>query len=116
MTGKFSLDKEKIRVLLLEGMHQSAVKTFTDVGYTNIEYLKTALDDADLEKKIRDAHIIGIRSRTQLTREVLKKANKLFAIGCYSIGTNQVDLPAAKQLGIPVFNAPFSIPGRWQNW
>jgi len=108
MTGKFSLDKEKIRVLLLEGMHQSAVKTFTDAGYTNIEYLKTALDDADLEKKIRDAHIIGIRSRTQLTREVLKKAKKLFAIGCFSIGTNQVDLPAAKQLGIPVFNAPFS--------
>ncbi len=108
MTGKFSLDKEKIRVLLLEGMHQSAVKTFTDVGYTNIEYLKKALDDADLEKKIRDAHIIGIRSRTQLTREVLKKANKLFAIGCFSIGTNQVDLQAAKQLGIPVFNAPFS--------
>jgi len=108
MTGKFSLDKEKIRVLLLEGMHQSAVKTFTDTGYTNIEYLKTALDDADLEKKIRDAHIIGIRSRTQLTHEVLKKAKKLFAIGCFSIGTNQVDLPAAKQLGIPVFNAPFS--------
>jgi D-3-phosphoglycerate dehydrogenase len=108
MTGKFSLDKEKIRVLLLEGMHQSAVKTFTDAGYTNIEYLKTALDDADLEKKIRDAHIIGIRSRTQLTRDVLKKAKKLFAIGCFSIGTNQVDLPAAKQLGIPVFNAPFS--------
>lgn len=108
MTGKFSLDKEKIRVLLLEGMHQSAVKTFTDAGYTNIEYLKTALDDADLEKKIRDAHIIGIRSRTQLTRDVLKKAKKLFAIGCFSIGTNQVDLPAAKHLGIPVFNAPFS--------
>ena len=108
MTGKFSLDKEKIRVLLLEGMHQSAAKTFTDAGYTNIEYLKTALDDADLEKKIRDAHIIGIRSRTQLTRDVLKKAKKLFAIGCFSIGTNQVDLPAAKQLGIPVFNAPFS--------
>lgn len=108
MTGKFSLEKEKIRVLLLEGMHQSAVKTFTDAGYTNIEYLKTALDDADLEKKIRDAHIIGIRSRTQLTRDVLKKAKKLFAIGCFSIGTNQVDLPAAKQLGIPVFNAPFS--------
>ena len=108
MTGKFSLEKDKIRVLLLEGMHQSAVKTFTDAGYTNIEYLKTALDDADLEKKIRDAHIIGIRSRTQLTRDVLKKAKKLFAIGCFSIGTNQVDLQAAKQLGIPVFNAPFS--------
>ena len=108
MTGKFSLDKEKIRVLLLEGMHQSAVQSFKSSGYTNIEYLKTALDDAELEKKIKDAHIVGIRSRTQLTSEILRKAKKLFAIGCYSIGTNQVDLKAAKILGIPVFNAPFS--------
>ena len=108
MEAKYSLGKDKIRVLLLEGMHQSAVKAFNDAGYTNIEYLKTALDDAELERKIKDAHIIGIRSRTQLTREVLKKAKKLMAIGCYSIGTNQVDLKSAKQLGIPVFNAPFS--------
>jgi len=108
MDAKYSLGKDKIRVLLLEGMHQSAVQALNDAGYTNIEYLKTALDDADLERKIKDAHIIGIRSRTQLTRDVLKKAKKLMAIGCYSIGTNQVDLQAAKQLGIPVFNAPFS--------
>lgn len=108
MTAKYSLEKNKIRVLLLEGMHQSAVKAFGEAGYTNIEYLKTALDEADLERKIKDAHIIGIRSRTQLTREILKKAKKLMAVGCYSIGTNQVDLQAAKQLGIPVFNAPFS--------
>jgi len=108
MTTKFSLDKNKIRVLLLEGMHESAVNSFREAGYTNIEYLKTALDEADLEKKIKDAHIVGIRSRTQLTREILKKAKKLMAVGCYSIGTNQVDLLAAKQFGIPVFNAPFS--------
>jgi D-3-phosphoglycerate dehydrogenase len=108
MVKKFSLDKNKIQVLLLEGIHESAVKAFKEAGYTNIEYLKTALDGAELEHKIKDVHIIGIRSRTNLTPEILKKAKKLFAIGCYSIGTNQVDLQAAKNSGIPVFNAPFS--------
>lgn len=108
MAKKFSLNKNKIRVLLLEGIHQSAVNAFGEAGYTNIEYLKTALDGDELVRKIKDAHIIGIRSRTQLTPEILKKAKKLFAIGCFSIGTNQVSLNAAKQLGIPVFNAPFS--------
>jgi len=108
MVRKFSLDKNKIRVLLLEGIHKSAVTTFNESGYTNVEYLKTALDADELEKKIKDIHIIGIRSRTQLTPELLKKAKRLFAIGCFSIGTNQVDLAAAKEFGIPVFNAPFS--------
>ena len=108
MVKKFSLDKNKIQVLLLEGIHESAVKSFKNAGYTNVEYLKTALDGAELEQKIKNAHIIGIRSRTNLTPEILKKAKKLFAIGCYSIGTNQVDLKAAKNSGIPVFNAPFS--------
>jgi len=89
-------------------MHESAVISFREAGYSNIEYLKTALDYADLEKKIKDVHIVGIRSRTQLTRDILKKAKKLMAVGCYSIGTNQVDLISAKQFGIPVFNAPFS--------
>lgn len=108
MVKKFSLDKNKIQVLLLEGIHESAVKAFKNAGYTNVEYLKTALDGAELEQKIKNVHIIGIRSRTNLTPEILRKAKKLFAIGCYSIGTNQVDLKAAKNLGIPVFNAPFS--------
>ncbi len=108
MTKKFSLDKNKIRVLLLEGIHESAVTAFKEAGYTNIEYIKTALDADELEKKIKNIHILGIRSRTNLTQEILKKAKKLFAVGCYSIGTNQVDLMSAKQLGIPVFNAPFS--------
>lgn len=93
---------------MLEGIHESAVRTFTSAGYTSIEYLKGALDGAELEHKIRNAHIVGIRSRTLLTSEVLKKAPKLFAVGCFSIGTNQVNLEAAKKLGIPVFNAPFS--------
>ncbi|MCF6333410.1 MAG: phosphoglycerate dehydrogenase [Draconibacterium sp.] len=108
MVKKFSLDKNKIRVLLLEGIHESARNDFKEAGYTNVEYIKTALGPDELEQKIKDVHIIGIRSRTKLTREILKKAKKLFAVGCFSIGTNQVDLISAKQFGIPVFNAPFS--------
>ena len=97
MVKKFSLDKNKIRVLLLEGIHESAVNSFNFEGYTNVEYFKKALDGEDLEKKLKNVHIVGIRSRTQMTEEILKKAKKLFAIGCYSIGTNQVNLDAAKK-------------------
>jgi D-3-phosphoglycerate dehydrogenase len=108
MEKKFSLNKKDINVLLLEGIHQSSIDFFTESGYTNIDYFKRALDEKELEEKIKKAHIIGIRSRTNLTKEVLLKAKKLFSIGCFSIGTNQVNLKAAKHLGIPVFNAPFS--------
>lgn len=103
-----SLQKDKIRFLLLEGVHDNALKTLNAAGYTNIEYIKSALDEAELIEKIKDAHFVGIRSRTQLTRKVLQAAEKLIAIGCYCIGTNQVDLDAALELGIPVFNAPYS--------
>lgn len=103
-----SLQKDKIRFLLLEGVHDNALKTLNAAGYTNIEYIKSALDEAELIEKIKDAHFVGIRSRTQLTRKVLEAADKLIAIGCYCIGTNQVDLDAALELGIPVFNAPYS--------
>lgn len=105
---KFSLAKDKIKILLLEGLHQSAVQTFKNQGYSNIEYLKTSLPEEELIEKIRDVHFIGIRSRTQLTAKVLTAADKLAAIGCFCIGTNQVDLAAALERGIPVFNAPFS--------
>jgi len=108
MAKKLSLDKKYIKVLLLEGIHESSAGSFRAAGYTNVEYLKTALDGPELEQKLKDVHIVGIRSRTQLTQQVLQKAGKLFAVGCFSIGTNQVDLQWAKQLGIPVFNAPFS--------
>jgi D-3-phosphoglycerate dehydrogenase / 2-oxoglutarate reductase len=108
MAKKLSLDKKYIKVLLLEGIHESSAGSFKAAGYSNVEYLKTALDGPELEQKLKDVHIVGIRSRTQLTQQVLQKAGKLFAIGCFSIGTNQVDLQSAKQLGIPVFNAPFS--------
>ncbi|MDX1693664.1 MAG: phosphoglycerate dehydrogenase [Ketobacteraceae bacterium] len=106
--SKTSLDKSKIRILLLEGLHQTAVDNFEKNGYTNIEYLKTSLPEDELKAKIADAHFVGIRSRTQLTEEIFAAANKLIAVGCFCIGTNQVDLNAALIRGIPVFNAPFS--------
>jgi D-3-phosphoglycerate dehydrogenase len=106
--GKVSLAKDKIKILLLEGVHQSAIEEFKSKGYTNIDYVKASLSDAELKQRIADVHFIGIRSRTQLTDDVLSHANKLVAIGCFCIGTNQVDLAAAQIRGIPVFNAPFS--------
>ncbi len=103
-----SLDKSKIRILLLEGVHQTAVDTLSEAGYSNIEYIKTALTEEDLIEKIKDAHFVGIRSRTQLTRKVFSEAKKLVAVGCFCIGTNQVDLAAAQENGVVVFNAPYS--------
>ncbi|PCK05805.1 MAG: phosphoglycerate dehydrogenase [Alteromonadaceae bacterium] len=106
--GKTSLDKSKIKFLLLEGLHQSSVESLRQAGYTNIEYVSSALPDDELKAQIKDAHFVGIRSRTQLTQEVLECASKLIAVGCFCIGTNQVDLKAAEKLGIAVFNAPYS--------
>ncbi|GAB3112372.1 phosphoglycerate dehydrogenase [Aestuariicella hydrocarbonica] len=106
--AKTSLDKSKIRFLLLEGVHQSAVTTLEQSGYTNVEYLKTAVPEDELIEKIKDAHFVGIRSRTQLTRRVFENAPKLIAVGCFCIGTNQVDLKAAQEHGVAVFNAPYS--------
>lgn len=106
--SKTSLDKSKIKFLLLEGVHQSAVNTLNAAGYTNIEYLKTALGEDELVEKIQDAHFVGLRSRTQLTRRVFENAPKLIAAGCFCIGTNQVDLKAAQEHGVAVFNAPYS--------
>jgi D-3-phosphoglycerate dehydrogenase len=103
-----SLEKSKIKFLLLEGVHQSAVDTLTASGYTNIEYHKAAVNEDELIEKIKGAHFVGIRSRTQLTRRVFDAADKLVAVGCFCIGTNQVDLVAAQENGIVVFNAPFS--------
>jgi len=106
--SQLSLDKAKIRFLLLEGVHKNALDVLSANGYTNIEYLRGALDEDALIEKIKDAHFIGIRSRTQLTEKVFAAANKLIAVGCFCIGTNQVNLKAAMQRGIPVFNAPYS--------
>ncbi|MFZ7202702.1 phosphoglycerate dehydrogenase [Avibacterium avium] len=108
MSAKVSLDKSKIKFVLLEGVHKNAVDVLNAAGYTNIEYHKKALEPEELKEVIKDAHFLGIRSRTHLTADVLECANKLIAVGCFCIGTNQVDLEAAKMRGIPVFNAPFS--------
>ncbi|HMV61355.1 MAG TPA: phosphoglycerate dehydrogenase, partial [Agitococcus sp.] len=106
--SQLSLDKAKIRFLLLEGVHKNALDVLSNNGYTNIEYLRGALDEDALIEKIKDVHFLGIRSRTNVTEKVLAAANKLISIGCFCIGTNQVNLKAAMEKGIPVFNAPYS--------
>ena len=103
-----SLEKSKIKFLLLEGVHPSAAETLQKCGYNNIEQHKKALPAEELKAAIAGAHFVGIRSRTQLTEEVFEAAKKLVAVGCFCIGTNQVDLIAATLRGITVFNAPFS--------
>ncbi len=108
MSKEYSLGKDKIRILLLEGIHKSAEIFFNANGYSNIESIPETPDEHTLRGKIENANIIGIRSRTNLTNELLHSAPKLLAVGCFSIGTNQVDGRAARLLGIPVFNAPFS--------
>jgi D-3-phosphoglycerate dehydrogenase len=103
-----SLAKEKIKILLLEAPHKNAAQLFNENQYTNVEYQKDSFEEDELIEKIKDVHLLGIRSKTNITDNILRHANKLIAIGCYSIGTNQVDLISAKLKGIPVFNAPFS--------
>ena len=103
-----SLEKSKIRFLLLEGVHRSAVEILEKCGYSNIEQHKKALPPEELKAAIADAHFVGIRSRSQLTEEIFEAAKKLVAVGCFCIGTNQVDLQAATRRGVVVFNAPFS--------
>lgn len=103
-----SLQKQKIKFLLLEGVHQSAINNLRAAGYENIEYHEGALSTEELIAVMPDVHFIGIRSRTYLSEKVLAAAEKLIAIGCFCIGTNQVDIQAAAKRGIPVFNAPFS--------
>lgn len=103
-----SLDRQRIKFVLLEGIHESAVRTLRRAGYSNLETYATALEGQQLIDTIRDASFVGIRSRTQLTSEVIQAAERLLAIGCFCIGTNQVDLDAAMWRGIPVFNAPYS--------
>jgi len=105
---KTSFPKQDIRVLLLEGVSQTAIDVFTAAGYSQIELHSKALPEDELKARIAEAHIVGIRSRTQLSADVLANAKRLMAVGCFCIGTNQVDLEAAELAGIPVFNAPYS--------
>ena len=106
--AKVSLEKNKIKILLLEGLHPSSVEVLQAAGYTNITYHKGSLPEEELIEAVKDVHFIGIRSRTNLTEEVINAAEKLVAIGCFCIGTNQVNLDAEAKRGVPVFNAPFS--------
>jgi D-3-phosphoglycerate dehydrogenase len=101
-----SFPKNQIKVLLLENIHPLAVELFTKEGY-QIESVASALSEEALKEKIKDVHVLGIRSKTQITEAILKEGHKLLTLGCFCIGTNQVDLKAANELGIPVFNAPF---------
>ncbi len=105
---KTSFPRQDIKVLLLEGVSRTAVDVFERAGYSNIEYHEKSLPEAQLLERIADAHIVGLRSRTQLTAQVLRHAKRLIAAGCFCIGTNQVDLGEAERLGVPVFNAPYS--------
>ncbi|HXD36938.1 MAG TPA: phosphoglycerate dehydrogenase [Rhodanobacter sp.] len=103
-----SYPRQDIKVLLLEGVSASAVEVFHRAGYSQVELHAKSLPEDELKRRIGEAHIIGIRSRTQLTDEVLAHAKRLIAVGCFCIGTNQVNLGAARQAGVPVFNAPYS--------
>ncbi len=105
---KTSFPRSDIKVLLLEGVSQTAVDSFTQAGYTQIEYHQKSLPEAELARAVADAHIVGIRSRTQLTAPIFENARRLLGVGCFCIGTNQVALDAAQARGIPVFNAPYS--------
>jgi D-3-phosphoglycerate dehydrogenase / 2-oxoglutarate reductase len=105
---QLSLAKDKIRLLLLEGVNDSAVEMIKAAGYSSVERIPKALDGEALLEAVKGVHILGIRSRTQITAEVLDAADRLIAIGCFNVGTNQVDLDAACRIGVPVFNAPFS--------
>lgn len=103
-----SYPKENIKILLLEGIHPSAVENFKDHQFTHIETHDVAWSEEQLLQKIENVHVIGVRSKTQITEKVIKKASKLKAIGCFCIGTNQVDLDAATMNGVTVFNSPYS--------
>lgn len=103
-----SYPKTKIKILLLENISESAIKEFTNSGYVEVKTFKGALEEEELIKQLKDVHLLGIRSKTTVTRKVLDKAEKLLGIGCFCIGVNQVDLKAATEKGVAVFNAPYS--------
>ena len=105
---KTSLDKSRIKFLLLEGVHPSAIEVIRAAGYSQIDTLPRALQGEELKARLADVHFLGIRSQSKLTADVLSAAPKLVAVGCFCIGTNQVDLDAARERGVAVFNAPYS--------
>ena len=108
MTETTSFPKDKIKVLLLEGVHPATIRLFNDSGYTEIEQIKGSISEDDLISKINDVHLLGIRSKTLLTKKVLDAGHRLIGVGAFCIGTNQIDMNAATENGIAVFNSPFS--------
>lgn len=106
--NKTSYPKDKIKILMLENISDAAIKVFRDAGYTDIKKMGGALSEDQLISEIKNIHMLGIRSKTQITDKVLQHAEKLQAIGCFCIGTNQVNLSAARRKGVVVFNAPYS--------
>ena len=103
-----SYPRNKIKILLLENISDAAVAELNTGGYAEIKQIRGALSEADLAEEIKGVHILGIRSKTQITEKVLENADKLLAIGAFCIGVNQVNLKAATEKGIAVFNAPYS--------
>jgi len=103
-----SYPKEKIKILLLENISETAVQNIKDSGYASVKKLSGALSEEELIREIKDVHLLGIRSKTMITEKVLEAANKLQAIGCFCIGVNQVNLKAATTKGVVVMNAPYS--------
>jgi D-3-phosphoglycerate dehydrogenase len=103
-----SYPKDKIKILFLENISEAAIRAFRDAGYSDIKKISGALSEDQLIQEIKNVHMIGIRSKTQITEKVLQHAEKLQAIGCFCIGTNQVNLAAARKRGVVVFNAPYS--------
>ena len=104
----YSLSKNKIKFLLLEGIHERAVDSIRQAGYSSLQVEPSALPHEELKKAVAGVHFLGIRSRSQISAEILKQADRLTAIGCFCIGTDQVDLDAARRRGVPVFNAPYA--------
>lgn len=107
MEKKLSYPKHKIKILLLEGVHPNAKKTLSEEGF-DVEILATSLDEEELCKRIKGVSILGIRSKTNVTKKVLEHADRLMSIGAFCIGTNQIDLIEATKRGVVVFNAPYS--------
>ena len=106
MAQELSYPKNKIKILLLENIHQVAVEALRESGYS-VKEIKKSLPPEELLEEIKDVHILGIRSKTKVRAEHFEAANRLLAVGCFGVGTNQVDLDAAMKKGVPVFNAPY---------
>src|SRR5215468_6089768 len=108
MASPTSYPRTKIRILLLENIADAAVDEFKLGGYIEVERIKGAISEAQLVKAVKGVHLLGIRSKTQITKNIIDAADRLLAVGCFCIGVNQVDLKAATEKGVAVFNAPYS--------